>query len=530
MPPSRSDIVEFLRDHEPAYRAVLNEILDRLSRLFDDWEGERRIYRIYSRADKQAGNILKDAWKVHYKILKKPKEFPSTIDVQDIIGITIVVNYVEDVSYVRRVIDSTLADDTGLFFDSRGSLSDKRLKSKIWGERKREKGYYAHHYVLQIPDMPELRDYRCEVQVKTLLHDAWGAKTHDLTYKPTGEVSAGLEKIIEGFGDELQRIEKASENIRKNINNTIERERDIQIKALSFLTPGVVEKCDKNFHHDFYGLAAKIWAEKESLFGCSLESEECWNIFESIEKMWREYGVGRDISRLYAILAAATNNKKIFEITMEKIKSWYWAERSNENFVGRIKARRAAAALYSAVGLRESAVLMDLAAIEESEALLDKLDKKIGLEKDQKFKKELECDKKDLLSFCIGLYANAAYHFSEIIGSDAGNKLRARQECLTNLRTANKLLKELKGFRRIIDNLQTSAEAAQLATLEGAAKIALAKTASDVEEALNLSKTACAALVKKHYKDDKPHKDSEELFLRLQQHRANVKLTNLPHL
>lgn len=87
-------------------------------------------------------------------------------------------------------------------------------------------GYHAHHMVF-LSDEAKHADLHCEVQVKTMLHDAWAAKTHDLNYKPQGQTDKRLSRMMQVFGDALEFIEVQSELLRHLIherwNTEVER-------------------------------------------------------------------------------------------------------------------------------------------------------------------------------------------------------------------------------------------------------------------------------------------------------------------
>jgi len=56
------------------------------------------------------------------------------------------------------------------------------------------------------------------VQIKTMLHDAWAAKGHDLNYKPHGKTDKRLSRMMQLFGDALESIEVQSEVLRNLIH------------------------------------------------------------------------------------------------------------------------------------------------------------------------------------------------------------------------------------------------------------------------------------------------------------------------
>ena len=81
-------------------------------------------------------------------------------------------------------------------------------------------GYFACHYNLRSSDYTTHTPI-CEVQIKTVLHDGWGAKTHDLTYKSSMDLDPSLVEGFELLGDTLAKIDQQSDLLRKSLENRI---------------------------------------------------------------------------------------------------------------------------------------------------------------------------------------------------------------------------------------------------------------------------------------------------------------------
>jgi len=162
------------------------------------------ISRVYARSDKQSGDILKAKLKIASKITKnrnKGRDYHPK-DVNDIIGATIVVQYPDQVDSVIKVI------------------TEKLLEEKIENlasERIQVDGYYATHvdFISKNVDHDGLL---CELQIKTMLHDAWSSKMHDLNYKPSGRIDARLDNMMRVVANSLESIEVQSETLRDLIS------------------------------------------------------------------------------------------------------------------------------------------------------------------------------------------------------------------------------------------------------------------------------------------------------------------------
>src|SRR5262249_42078249 len=76
-------------------------------------------------------------------------------------------------------------------------------------------GYWATHIVCSSRFGAERLN--CEIQVKTILHDAWSAKMHDLTYKPIGVLDPKLNQLMASVATTIESLEKQSVLIRDMI-------------------------------------------------------------------------------------------------------------------------------------------------------------------------------------------------------------------------------------------------------------------------------------------------------------------------
>lgn len=193
-------IVEaFISRHRNGYRELAEEILATCKQVKAATAG--LIYRPYSRGEKQNGDELKDAAKILEKI-----ESPITEDklkaLHDIIGVTAVVFYPDS---MMQVFDKIAL-----------ALQAKSIKvsrpAKPYAD-----GYYAVHGVVR-SSIGSHSGLLCEIQIKTVLHDAWSAKMHDLTYKPAGAMDARLGGLMTAVSSQIEGIEQQSILIRNIIN------------------------------------------------------------------------------------------------------------------------------------------------------------------------------------------------------------------------------------------------------------------------------------------------------------------------
>lgn len=235
---------KFIKENRNRYESLLEEVRG-LAAHVKKIDNSRRIYRIYSRGDnKNEDGEFKSTAKVAQKLAKWRKNYNTKSrveEIHDIIGITIVVHYDSDIPAVYEMIKSNHHArglkiipylPAGLDTDS----DDFRQYKKL--------GYHARHMVFSYSNLG-YGGLKCEVQIKTLLHDAWGTKTYDLTYKPAGELPDELRTIMEGFGESIQALEVQSELVRTFITRDWSEENELRraarISMVSALEQKVIE-------------------------------------------------------------------------------------------------------------------------------------------------------------------------------------------------------------------------------------------------------------------------------------------------
>lgn len=173
----REEIRGKVHEHLERYGAEYDNLANSIRGLLEEYratdEGRRALYMMTSRRDYQFGRReVKGVQSTVDKILDeqasgKAPSF-SIEDIDDMIGFKAVCVYPSDVTLVQRHFRQLHAE---------GRLSIlKPFKSK----RKRS-GYRAVHGVVTLPGAHS--HLRCEIQILTLLQEAWSCKTHDLTYK-----------------------------------------------------------------------------------------------------------------------------------------------------------------------------------------------------------------------------------------------------------------------------------------------------------------------------------------------------------
>ena len=164
--PGRAILEEQYRGVADAYEKALHEMQRRLLRDFKKLEISPTVkYRVKS---------FQSYYEKLLRRARKARNGETCIEITDLLGIRIVCPFIEDLSLVeervRAVFDVTEVERKGAEFSFK------------------EFGYESTHYLVAVPqDIVESIHLStglvCEVQLRTILQDAWAEVEHELVYK-----------------------------------------------------------------------------------------------------------------------------------------------------------------------------------------------------------------------------------------------------------------------------------------------------------------------------------------------------------
>lgn len=177
---------EALAEYTVRYEALLKPLTVKLEELLrDHLEGISHVDRVSARAKSpqrfadKAVKVLEDG------TLKYSHPFEQ---IQDLIGVRVVVFYKQDVDIVSTIVQKyfTRIEKRDIVPDSESSF-----------------GYVGQHFILSVPadviddnaDTSKLPKF-FELQIKTLFQHAWSEANHDLAYKPENELSSHQQRLI----------------------------------------------------------------------------------------------------------------------------------------------------------------------------------------------------------------------------------------------------------------------------------------------------------------------------------------------
>jgi ppGpp synthetase/RelA/SpoT-type nucleotidyltranferase len=340
----------------------------------------------------------------------------SIFDMNDIVGLTVSVTYPSDINIVCAYIDELCetADQKVKLYpkffseeDSEKTNEKNLLKIKTkYGTVKNERGYFACHYCLRTNDTPN--DPIVEVQIKTVLHDAWGLKTHDLTYKNPFPIDDNTSNSFAMLGDALSNLDMQSDFLRRSIRkgNAFReaKKREVQVE-LTLHGPGCISISELAFQPRLEKARAyvnKLKAlargeqlansneiadlRKEAISFCITDSNEC-------------------CCRLLCALAVITGDTQAQLDALERIE--LWSDNETDNIMPK-KQKHIAKFYFGDIG----------GAIDAAEDAL-------------KFIKTIYQNRKDVVDDVDSVMSSLAYYYAELVGTDEGNKRNAHQHAVT---------------------------------------------------------------------------------------------------
>lgn len=131
-------------------------------------------------------------------------------DVGDIIGLKVLCPYPTDV------------DEVIAWMKSNDMI--KVLTPDDAAKKESETGYRGYNFVVTFPEetlqvYPHFRGLKCEVQIKTMLQEAWDAWTHDVVYDPETkeDPEEGHKYLFKLLADDLKSLDEKSKTLKRQI-------------------------------------------------------------------------------------------------------------------------------------------------------------------------------------------------------------------------------------------------------------------------------------------------------------------------
>ena len=215
----RPEIIRGYYDMLPIYERLCDEvkyILERKIRALDI-----EIGHLSSRAKTLASFCE--------KIERKPYKSPLK-EITDLAGVRIVFLYASDRARLEQLVEAEF------------EVHEKVDKISVQGIEKF--GYGALHYTVSLKQQhagaryDDLRGVRCEIQIRTILQDAWAVVAHHLSYKHEEDIPNQLKRklhalsgLFETADDQFERLNNARIEYQNNITESIRHNSEVLLDA-----------------------------------------------------------------------------------------------------------------------------------------------------------------------------------------------------------------------------------------------------------------------------------------------------------
>jgi putative GTP pyrophosphokinase len=139
------------------------------------------------------------------KLARPDRSYETLCDVTDLVGLRVVTSFEDEIDRVGRIVEARLPIDFDRSTDKR-----RRAGAGVFG-------YRSLHYVVRL-DGDELPSGACgEIQVRTLLANAWAEIEHDLGYKTREEIPSSARRRLLRLAGMLELADEEFVAIRRDL-------------------------------------------------------------------------------------------------------------------------------------------------------------------------------------------------------------------------------------------------------------------------------------------------------------------------
>lgn len=164
----------------------------------------------YAHITHRAKSLPSFCEKVHRKSCKDP-----FVEITDYSGVRLVYLYISEIDRIKNIIEKEFE-----IIEKTNKVSDQDVDRF---------GYGALHYLIKIKKghsgarYDDLKDLICEIQVKTILQDAWAIVAHHLSYKHELDIPKELRRKLNALSGLFETADDQFESLRLARNQYQER-------------------------------------------------------------------------------------------------------------------------------------------------------------------------------------------------------------------------------------------------------------------------------------------------------------------
>lgn len=267
------------------------------------------VSEIFSRKDRSPDAPIKTERKIALKLYKwsrdRKRKQARPADVHDIAGVTVVCNYPSDTNIIAQILDKEFSS-TELYF------REVEFKDPV-----KTRGYQAYHVIAC--GLGRLNGITCEVQIKTALMMGWGIKTHDLTYKPLGEIDDRLNLYMEKLSNVALILDDQSEILKSLIFDAWEMDEERRNTARHQLISNILTLGDQNTEK----VAAFLERHSAELSVSSLSDPLHDKVLSMIDECLQSSGHSKDLCRVVVLYSLCRKLGDRNDLAIEHIDDWY---------------------------------------------------------------------------------------------------------------------------------------------------------------------------------------------------------------
>ena len=197
-------LLDEYRDNMSVFRRMEAIVLRHLHQCIE--ENHLRVAGLESR--------IKSEQSLIGKLELKGYKYQSISDVTDIVGARIISFFCDEVDIISALVERLFDIDWDNSVDKRKTLEIDRF------------GYMSLHYICRIPksmcndpEMPQLNQYRFELQMRSTLQHTWANMYHDMGYKSDVEIPVEYQRNMNRLAGMLELADEQFSRIRKEIND-----------------------------------------------------------------------------------------------------------------------------------------------------------------------------------------------------------------------------------------------------------------------------------------------------------------------
>ena len=234
--PDKKELEDEYTRRLPVYEAALDSLVRRLER-----EIKERGLRVSLK------NRVKSFSSYYAKLLERigrTQDRKEKVYIQDILGIRIVCPFLENLQRAEEIVRSLYT-----VFEVERKGADHSF---------REFGYQSVHLLLELPrdlreNFPDLDTDICEVQIRTILQDAWSEVEHELVYKSSfTPYDESLRRKLAALNANLTLSDVIFQEIRdyqRSLHGELKKRRRSFIELVEKETAGIPAEPDRKSVH-----------------------------------------------------------------------------------------------------------------------------------------------------------------------------------------------------------------------------------------------------------------------------------------